>query len=210
MTQIKICGLTTPESIHACTSSAVDFIGFVFYPSSPRAVTPEQAASLSKLLPPSIQKVGLFVNPSPEQIRHALSYISLDMIQLHGDESIEFIQTIKSAFNLPVIKAISIATPDDVKQINAYEKISDWILCDAKSTTNIPGGNGTTFDWHILKHYKFQKPWMLSGGLMIDNVNDAITALKPTAIDVSSGVEIVRGVKSPEKIKDFVNHIRYG
>ncbi len=210
MTQIKICGLTTPESIHACTSSAVDFIGFVFYPPSPRAITPEQASSLSKTLPPSIQKVGLFVNPSLEQLRHTLAHIQLDMIQLHGDESIEFIQTVKSTFGVPIMKAIPIATSDDVKQITVFEKICDWILCDAKSTNNIPGGNGATFDWQILKDYKFQKPWMLSGGLTIDNVNNAITALKPTAIDVSSGVEVSRGIKSPEKIKDFVNKVRYG
>ncbi len=210
MTKIKICGLTDSASINACIESKVDFIGFVFYAPSPRSIMAEAAQPLSGPIPQSIQKVGLFVNPTLDYIRTILSKTSLDMIQLHGNEDVSFIHALKQSCNLPIIKAISIAKADDRQQIPIYETICDWVLCDAKSETNLSGGNGITFDWNILKDHSFQKPWMLSGGLNSENVTKSLSLLHPDAIDVSSGVEIERGKKCPHKIKDFVQKIRYG
>lgn len=209
MTKIKICGIKDQTALHACIQNNADFIGFVFYPPSPRAITMNAATPLIKATPPHIKSVGLFVNPDIEYLKSVSKQCNLDLIQLHGNESVEQVQHIKSELNLPIIKAISIATSDDLKLIKLYEPHVDWILCDAKSNASLPGGNGVTFDWTILKHHTFNKPWMLSGGLNATNVKQALNQLNPDAIDVSSGVEEQIGIKNPEKIKDFINQIRY-
>jgi phosphoribosylanthranilate isomerase len=209
MTQIKICGAQNIDTLKTCINVKVNFVGFVFYTASVRAVTTEQIKPFINIIPPEIKKVGLFVNPTNEELQRTLSTLPLDFIQLHGSESYDRVKFIKSNFDLPIIKAIPISTKDDLIQIKEYESVADWILCDAKSTTPISGGNGLTFDWQLLKNYIFQKPWMLSGGLNTTNVDEAISLLNPTALDVSSGVESERGIKSAEKIKDFVKQVRY-
>lgn len=210
MTSIKICGIKTPEILSVAASAGARFAGFVFVPQSPRYIHPEQARLLSRQLPTGLRSVGLFVDPSDEDLAHILGAVSLDFIQLHGDESPARVQAIKSRFNIPVIKAFAISAADDLDQVAAYIPVIDWILFDAKApaSSNIAGGNGVAFDWTILKDKTFAKPWMLSGGLTPENVADALSILNPDAVDVSSGVESSRGVKDAQKVRDFIAAVK--
>lgn len=210
MTSIKICGIKTPEILSVAASAGARFAGFVFVPQSPRYIHPEQARLLSRQLPTGLRSVGLFVDPSDEDLGHILGAVSLDFIQLHGNESPARIQAIKSRFNIPVIKAFAISAADDLDQVAAYIPVIDWILFDAKApaSSNIAGGNGVAFDWAILKDKNFAKPWMLSGGLTPENVADALSILNPDAVDVSSGVESSRGVKDAQKVRDFIAAVK--
>lgn len=210
MTSIKICGIKTPEILSVAASAGARFAGFVFVPQSPRYIHPEQARLLSRQLPTGLRSVGLFVDPSDEDLAHILGAVSLDFIQLHGDENPARVQAIKSRFNIPVIKAFAISAADDLDQVAAYIPVIDWILFDAKApaSSNIAGGNGVAFDWTILKDKKFSKPWMLSGGLTPENVADALNILNPDAVDVSSGVESSRGVKDAQKVRDFIAAVK--
>ncbi len=207
ITKVKICGLSTPDTIITAIEAGADFVGLVFYAPSPRQVEIEVAAYLTKQIPEGVEIVGLFVNPTDEYLTQVLNNVPLTMIQLHGGETPKRVIEIKEKFKLPVIKAISIATPDDLTKIKPYDGIADWLLFDAKGEA-LPGGNGIAFDWSILKNYSGQSPWMLAGGLNPDNVTDALKALSPNAVDVSSGVESSAGVKDNQKIKDFINAVK--
>ena len=210
MTDVKICGITTPEMTSVATGAGARFVGFVFVPQSPRFIDCERARLLSRQLPTGVRSVGLFVNPDDETLSRVLGAVSLDMIQLHGEESPARIQEIKSRYHLPIIKAVSISGTDDVTKIDDYLTVIDWILFDAKApeNSNIAGGNGTPFDWTILKGRKFPKPWMLSGGLTPENTGDALSILSPDAVDVSSGVESSRGIKDADKIREFIQAVK--
>ncbi len=213
MTDIKICGIKAPEHIALLGELGVAYAGLVFYPKSPRYIHTELASQLSTQKPRALNLVGLFVNPSDEEIARSLTKVKLDMIQLHGDESPARVQSIRSSFHLPVMKALSLADEDDLSCVPTFEQVADWLLFDAKAPTNshIPGGNGRAFDWTILKNKKFNRPWMLSGGLNSRNVTAALDQLRdnpPAAVDVSSGVEVDRGVKDLDKIKEFVSSVR--
>lgn len=210
MTDVKICGITTPEMTFVAAGAGARFVGFVFVPQSPRFIDCERARLLSRQLPTGVRSVGLFVNPDDETLSRVLGAVSLDMIQLHGEESPARIQEIKSRYHLPIIKAVSISGTDDVTKIDDYLPVIDWILFDAKApeNSNIAGGNGTPFDWTILKGRKFPKPWMLSGGLTPDNIGDALSILSPDAVDVSSGVESSRGIKDADKIREFIQAVK--
>ncbi len=205
MTQIKICGIKTPDIISVAASSGARFVGFVFAPESPRYIHPEQARILVRQSPTGLRNVGLFVDPDDENLLRILEQVPIDIIQLHGHESAARIQEIKSRTGLPVIKAFPITTPEDLSTIESYIPVIDWILFDAKAPqhSNSTGGHGICFDWSILKGRKFERPWMLSGGLTPNNVSEAISTLAPDAVDVSSGVESTRGVKDVQKIRDF-------
>lgn len=202
--KVKICGLSEPHSLTAAIEGGADFVGFVFVPESPRYVTPEVAKYLASYVPASITRVGLFVDPTLDLLQQILQQGFLDMIQLHGSESIDFIKEIKDKYHLPVMKAINIAAKKDLLDVPAYEAVADWILFDAKASGGMTGGTGHNFDWSILKDYPHTKPWMLAGGLNADNVGEALKILSPDAIDVSSGVESARGVKNSEKIRTFL------
>ncbi len=210
MTSIKICGIRTPDILSVAASAGARFAGFVFVPPSPRYIHPEQARLLSRQLPTGLRSVGLFMNPTDDELAHILGSVSVDFIQLHGDESPARVQDIKSRFHIPVIKAFAISTASDIDMVEPYIPLIDWILFDAKapSSSSISGGNGVAFDWTILKGQRFAKPWMLSGGLNPDNIAEALTILSPDAVDVSSGVERERGVKDAQKIRDFCAAIR--
>jgi len=209
MTEAKICGITDPENLQAAVSGGARFIGFVFYPPSPRIISPAKAALLARMLPTGVRAVGLFVNPDNEFLDDVLGAVGLDMIQLHGHETPERVQAIKARTSLPVIKAIRIKDTSDLAHVQAYESVSDWILCDSKPDhALLPGGTGHRFDWSLLAGRVFTKPWMLSGGLDSENVAEAIRQLSPTAVDVSSGVEDAPGQKSPAKIKAFLEAVK--
>jgi len=211
MTQVKICGITDPESMTAAIESGADFVGLVFYPPSPRYVETPQAAYLASYVPKTVKKVGLFVNPTDELLQQILNEVPLDMLQLHGKERPERIQEIKDTFRLPVIKCISVAAKSDVDTAQKYEDAADWIMFDAKADPNVsqlPGGNGLAFDWTLLQQFRSKTPWFLAGGLTPENVREAIELLNPNAVDVSSGVERAPGEKDPGKIRDFLKLAR--
>lgn len=209
MTDVKICGLSTPETLKAAIEGGARHVGFVFYPPSPRNVTLEQAAELSALTPPSVRRVGLFVDPTNKDLEKTLQHVQLDIIQLHGNEKPERVSDIKDRFQKPVMKALRIATKYDLEDLPDYEAVADWLLFDAKpQDADLPGGTGESFDWSVLKGLTFSKPWMLSGGLDEENVTEALSILKPKAVDVSSGVESERGIKDAEKIKEFIETVK--
>jgi phosphoribosylanthranilate isomerase len=207
MTDVKICGLKDPENLKAAIDAGARFVGFVFYPGSPRAVTAEEAASLAKQVPPSVRRVGLFVDPKDGMLQKTLDAVPVDMIQLHGQETPERVAEIKAKFKKPVMKAIPVATKYDLEELEAYENAADWILFDAKNDEKI-GGTGTSFDWALLQGKNFKKPWMLAGGLTADNVNEALAVLKPRVVDVSSGVESAPGEKDTAKIYAFIKAVK--
>lgn len=208
MTAVKICGLRDPENLRVAAEAGARFAGFVFYPPSPRFLEIEQARILAESLPEGLLGVGLFVDPSDEEISRVLGTVPLDMIQLHGEESPERVAEIAALANLPVIKAIRLRAPEDIGEAEKYEEVADWLLFDSKIDHDLPGGTGQRFDWEILKNRTFKKPWMLSGGLTPENVAEALKILKPGAMDVSSGVEAARGVKDPEKIRAFLKSVK--
>jgi phosphoribosylanthranilate isomerase len=210
MTLIKICGIKSPDILTVVASAGARFAGFVFVPESPRYIHPEQARILVRSCATGLRSVGLFCNPDDENLLRILEQVPLDMIQLHGNESPARVQEIKSRTHLPVIKAFSISDANDVMTVTPYLPVIDWILFDAKapSLSNIAGGNGVSFDWSLLKEKKFEKPWMLSGGLTPENVREALSTLSPDAVDVSSGVEASRGIKDAQKIRDFCQYVK--
>ncbi|WP_099156596.1 phosphoribosylanthranilate isomerase [Virgibacillus ndiopensis] len=193
---VKICGITTKEAAETAVQSGADFIGFVFAPSK-RKITPVAAATISKSLPSSIKKVGVFVNESLENIQQIAMQVGLDYIQLHGDESPEFAE--KLAY--PIIKAFPMES-DTIKEISKFP--CDYYLLDSPIGAN-RGGNGTTFDWKLLTETNLNlSKVILAGGLNADNVQEAIAKARPSGVDVSSGVES-DGQKDIAKIKEFIN-----
>ena len=204
--QVKICGIKTEVALDAALEGGADFIGFVFFPASPRNVDLETAQKLCAVIPSEVKRVGLFVDPSDEELQKVLECVQLDMLQLHGKETPERVREIKKSTGLPVMKAFSVSTAADVVRAYTYTDAADWYVFDAKAPEgfDVPGGTGETFDWALLAEEDFDKPWMLSGGLTAENVENALMILSPDAVDVSSGVEAVRGQKDPAKIKAFL------
>ena len=202
--EIKICGINDKNSMLEAVNSEVDYIGFVFYNKSPRNLTLSLAKSLVTFRNKKSKIVALTVNAKDEFISKIKKNISPDYLQLHGDETPERCKEIKSKFQTPVIKGLGIKDQDDLKKDTTnFENICDILILDAPSS-NLPGGNGKKFDWNLLKGYSSKTKWMLAGGLNVYNVNDAIKYTNAPAIDVSSGVEISKGVKDPKLIRNFI------
>jgi len=208
----KICGITSPEAMAAAVDGRAAYVGLVFYPPSPRNVTPEEAASLIAGVPEQVAKVGLFVDADDETLQRVLDVVPLDLLQLHGSETPQRVADIKKAFGVQVMKAIRIAGPDDVAHAADFVAVSDRLLFDAQAPADmagaLPGGNGLAFDWNLLAEKEWPLPWMLSGGLTPENLAQAATATGAVCVDVSSGVEASRGVKDPEKIRRFLDVAR--
>lgn len=204
---VKICGVRTPEALRAAADGGARAVGFVFYPPSPRAVTPEIAANLARMLPTGVRAFGLFVDASDDLIADVTARVPLDMLQLHGDETPRRVAEIRGRFGLPVMKAIRVATADDLTTLADYEVVADWILFDAKpprNVTSLPGGTGIAFDWQLLQRVKVARPWMLSGGLTSSNLAEAVSLTGAKMVDVSSGVEERPGVKNVDRIREFL------
>ncbi|WP_378944585.1 phosphoribosylanthranilate isomerase [Paracoccus sp. R86501] len=206
MADVKICGLSQPSHVHAAVEAGVRFVGFVFFPKSPRAVTAEMAAELSKLVPVGVAQVGLFVNPDDTLLQEVLSKVPLDIIQLHGSETPERVTEVKVLTGLPVMKAVGISGPDDLPALTDYGLVADMLLVDAKPPkgADLPGGNGLAFDWRLLVGRHWLRPWMLAGGLTPENVAEAVRLTGAPVVDVSSGVELAPGVKELQLVADFV------
>jgi phosphoribosylanthranilate isomerase len=203
--KIKICGISTIESAIAAESAGAEYIGFVFFEKSPRNVTPKQAAEIATHLKNETKKVALVVDASDEFLENILREFNPDFIQLHGKENGARTLEIKNKFGKKIIKAISVESADDLKKAEEFKAIADYILFDAKPPKNsvLPGGNGVSFDWNILKNFSGDYNWILSGGLNTQNVSEAIKLTHAKFVDVSSGVESSAGVKDLEKIKEF-------
>ncbi|AWK86295.1 phosphoribosylanthranilate isomerase [Azospirillum thermophilum] len=204
---IKICGLSEPESLRAAVTGGARYVGFVFYPPSPRSVAPAMAAELARLVPTGVRAVGLFVDPDDELLEHVTGQVPLDLIQLHGREEPRRIAAIKSRFALPVMKAIKVGGPEDLAAALEAAEVCDRLLFDAKPPPKVaalPGGNGIAFDWTLLKGRTWPRPWMLSGGLTPDNLADAVATTGASEVDVSSGVEDRPGHKDPELVRRFL------
>ncbi len=205
--QTKICGLTTPGAVRAAVEGGAAFAGFVFYPRSPRHLQPETAAMLASLVPPTIKKVAVMVNPSDMAVREVTTLLQADYLQLHGDEIPERVKEIRKKFRGGIIKAVTVRNSDDVAAALAYREVADMLLFDARAPEtpgNLPGGNGLRFDWELLRGRKFDLPWMLSGGLNAENIAEAVAITGARIVDVSSGVESAPGVKDPALIKGFL------
>jgi len=204
----KICGINSREALDAAVAGGASFVGFVFYPPSPRALTPAAAGELAAAVPRTVGKLGLFVDDPDERIADVLAKAPLDMLQLHGQETPARVAAIRRHFGLPVMKAVKVAGADDLAAADGYIGVADWLLFDAKPPADmkgaLPGGNGLVFDWQLLAGKRFRRPWLLSGGLDADNLAEAVRISGAHAVDVSSGVERAPGVKDPGRIRAFL------
>lgn len=205
-TRVKICGLSTPEHVAAAVASGARYVGFVFFPKSPRNVDIDTAARLAADVPPGVAKVALVVNADDALLDEITSRVPLDFLQLHGAETPERVAEVRVRYGLPVMKAVGIADEEDLAKLDDYSDVADQILVDAKPPKNadLPGGNGLAFDWRLLQGRHWSKPWMLAGGLTPKNVALAIKLTGAQQVDVSSGVECAPGEKDADLIDAFV------
>lgn len=202
MIRIKICGITRVEDALAAAHSGADAIGLVFYARSQRHVSVRQAAQLAVAVPPFVTVVGLFVNPSEDEVRNVLCEVSLDMLQFHGEEEPEFC----AQFGRHYLKAVRVKDGVDLIQCASRYKGAQGLLLDAY-IEGTPGGTGVPFDWALIPH-DLPLPVVLSGGLHAGNVAQAIKQVRPYAVDVSSGVEASKGIKDAAKIAAFINEVK--
>jgi len=208
----KICGINSAPALEAALTGGARFVGFVFYARSPRALDAEAAAALAARVPRGITRVGLFVDESNETLDAILRQVPLEMLQLHGRESPPRVTEIRRRFGRPVMKAVKVAAAADVETAGAYDGVADWLLFDAKAPAQmagaLPGGNALSFDWTLLAGQRWSRPWMLSGGLNVGNLAEAVRVTGAPVVDVSSGVEDRPGVKSLAKIEAFLKLAR--
>lgn len=207
--EAKICGLSTPETVDAAVEAGAGFVGFVTFPRSPRHIgSLDLLKMLGARVPRTVVRVGLFVDADDALIDARLATGSIDMLQLHGAETAERVAALKARTGKPVIKAIKVAAPADVERgIAAYAGVADRLMFDAADGT-LPGGNARAFDWTFLSGRTVSLPWFLAGGLNPDNVAEAVRVTGARAVDVSSGVEATRGVKSVELIRAFLGAVK--
>jgi phosphoribosylanthranilate isomerase len=205
MTCIKICGINSEGSFDAAVEAGADGIGFVFFQRSPRFVMPRQAARLSARHQGGPRRIGLFVAPKPEEIAEVLDATALDALQIYG--TIELCRAMAETFNLPVWQAIAVKDRADLPV--QFEGVERFVI-EGKAPENAtrPGGNAAKVDWPVLSGWKAPLNWILAGGLTADNVAEAIRTSRATAVDVSSGVESLPGVKSPVLIRRFIGNAR--
>jgi phosphoribosylanthranilate isomerase len=203
---VKICGLQTPEAVQAAIEGNADFIGFVFAARSRRHVSPQQTAALLANVPTNgPRSVGLFVDPTDDEIRQTLAIAHVDMIQLHGNETPARVAQLRALARRPTIKGLPVRTKNDLNDVTAYEAVADWLLFDAKTDAGASGGTGQRFDGRLVADLSLIKPWFLAGGLNAANVVEAAQQAKARAVDVSSGVEDAQGHKSPTAIRTFLS-----
>jgi phosphoribosylanthranilate isomerase len=202
--QVKICGINDPPGFDAAITAGANWLGFNFFPPSPRYIAPARAAELSARSPGGPLRVGLFVDPTPETVAATLDTVRLDILQLYGAPDLAALRT---RFNLPIWHPVAVASAADLP---ADADGADRLLVEAKPPAGAtrPGGNAVRFDWSLLRGWRAPAPWILAGGLTADNVAEAIRVTGATAVDVSSGVERERGVKDPALIRAFIANAR--
>ena len=207
----KICGVTTPDAVAATVAGGASHMGLNFYPPSPRYVLPADAAALAAETPIELCTVGVFVDADDPTLEATLDAVELDLLQLHGDETIERVAAVRARFGVPVMKVIRVAGPADIALAGAFAEVADWLLFDARAPADmvgaLPGGNALSFDWRLIAGTSWPVPWMLSDGLEIANIAEAVSVSGARLVDVSSGVEDRRGHKSPAMIKAFLARV---
>lgn len=208
----KICGINDEAALAAAIRGGARWVGFVFFPRSPRSLTPDQAERLAGQAAGRVERVGLFVDPDDALLEDTLRRVPLDLLQLHGSESPRRVGEIRARWGLPVMKAIKVARAEDLEAVADYSGAVDRILFDAKApkemTDALPGGNALAFDWRLLAGRHWPRPWMLSGGLKVENLKEAVSLTGASAVDVSSGVEERPGRKDPARIEAFLQAAR--
>lgn len=211
---IKICGLSTLETVNASIRAGATHLGFVFFDKSPRHLAIDAMAGLRASVPRHVKTVTLLVNPEDALIERVIQSVRPDIIQFHGQEPPDRLATIKQRFPVEVWKAVGVQNRHDVEAARPYLETADLLLFDAKPPTPrneneaLPGGMGIRFDWSVLESFLSPKPWGLAGGLDAGVVANAIRQVKPSLVDVSSGVEEAAGIKSVAKIELFVQAVR--
>ena len=208
--RVKICGLRTAADVAVVARAGAAYAGFVFFAKSPRNLTLEAARLAALAAPVGLARVALTVDASDAVLDAILAAVPLDMLQLHGAESPDRVAQVRARYGLPVMKAVGVATEDDLAALTDYELVADQLLVDAKPApgADLPGGNGLAFDWRLLAGRRWLRPWMLAGGLSAANVAEAVRLTGARQVDVSSGVESAPGVKDAARIAAFVRALR--
>ena len=214
-TDVKICGIASPSDYDVCADAGVAFVGMVFYAKSLRHLSFERAALISQHAKEQRQsgpkRVALAVNMDEAEMTRMISFADPDILQLHGDETPIQAEKLKARHGLPIIKAIRVASADDLAVCEEWDGVADWLLFDAKGDPGgLPGGTGHRFDWSLLANHAGKTKWMLAGGLSVENVGRAIVTTNAKAVDVSSGVESAPGKKDPRLIHAFVSAAQIG
>ncbi|WP_245594940.1 phosphoribosylanthranilate isomerase [Gemmobacter nectariphilus] len=204
--RVKICGLTTAADVLAAAQAGAAYGGFVFFPRSPRNLSIPQARDLALLAPVGLAKVALTVDADDALLDAILAEVPIDILQLHGKESPARVSEIRARYGLPVMKAVGVASEEDLPALDNYSQVADMLLVDAKAPKGsaLPGGNGLAFDWRLIAGRRWSRPWMLAGGLTPANVAEAVRLTGARQVDVSSGVESAPGIKDPALIAAFV------
>ncbi len=207
---VKICGLSTPEALGAALDAGADMVGFVFFEPSPRNVGFELARALGELVNGHARKVALTVDADDTLLDAIVDALAPDLLQLHGKEPPARVAAVKKRLGLPAMKAIAVASENDLASVSAYTTVADRLLFDARAPREAtrPGGLGKSFDWRLLENLTLRVPFMLSGGLDAGNVAEALRITRAAGVDVSSGVECAPGEKDPDKIRAFVRAAR--
>jgi phosphoribosylanthranilate isomerase len=207
---VKICGLSARETLETALDAGADMVGFVFFPPSPRHVSLETGRDLGRQVKQRALKVALTVDADDAMLDNIMDALSPDIFQLHGQESVARLRDIRQKFGRPVMKAVPVATSADLAVLPGYAAVADRILFDARAPKDAtrPGGLGAPFDWHLLENLELALPYMVSGGLHVGNVAEAVRLTRAGGVDVSSGVESAPGVKNPELIKAFIRAAR--
>jgi phosphoribosylanthranilate isomerase len=207
---VKICGLSTRETLDAALDSGADMVGFVFFPASPRHLSLERARDLGQRVKRRAAKVALTVDADDATLANIVEALQPDILQLHGSETVARLRDIKQKFQLPVMKVIAVETSADLVSLPGYAAVADRFLFDARAPRDAtrPGGLGAVFDWHVLEKLDLKVPFMVSGGLNAQNVAEAVRVTRAGGVDVSSGVERTPGIKDPEMIRAFIRAAR--
>ena len=208
--RVKICGINSIEAANVTVAAGTDFAGLVFFPASPRHLNFDQARNLAGVLRGAVKIVSLVVDPDDALVEQIMNHVTPDMLQLHGRESPARVAEIARMSQRPVIKALAVTAPEDLRAVSAYRETADYLLLDSRPgpAAERPGGAGVAFDWRLLTGFRFARPWGLAGGLTPDNVARAIAIAKPDFVDASSGVEDAPGRKNRGKIAAFISAAR--
>jgi phosphoribosylanthranilate isomerase len=207
---VKICGLSTPDTLDAALQAGADMVGFVFFPPSPRHISLQTARELGRQAQGRAIKVALTVDADDTTLANIMETFRPDILQLHGKETVARLRDIKQAFDVRLMKVLAVETPADLAPLVGYAAVADRILFDARAPKGAtrPGGLGAVFDWHVLENLDLNLPFMVSGGLNADNVAEAVRVTRAGGVDVSSGVERAPGIKDPELIRAFIRAAR--
>jgi phosphoribosylanthranilate isomerase len=207
---VKICGLSTRETLDVALQAGADMVGFVFFPPSPRHLSLETARDLGRQAKGRATKVALTVDADDTTLSNIVEALQPDILQLHGKETVARLRDIKQTFGLPVMKVLAVERAADLAPLPGFAAVADRILFDARAPKGAtrPGGLGAVFDWHLLENLDLKLPFMVSGGLTADNVAEAVRVTRAGGVDVSSGVERTPGIKDPDMIRAFIRAAR--